>query len=57
MDCLLSVKVVSERLGVKPATVRKYIKDKRMRCSHKVGNLLRITESDYNDFVESNKRD
>lgn len=49
MDNLLSVKQVAYILKVHPLTVRRYIKDERLRAVKSGGNV-RIRESDLNEF-------
>lgn len=45
-----NVEQVSEKLGVTIATVRKYIKDGRIKAV-KVGTKYIISENNYNDFI------
>jgi len=49
MNNLLSVKQVAFILHVHPLTVRRYIRDKRLRAV-KVGGNIRINENDLQDF-------
>ena len=49
MDTLLSVKQVAYILKVHPLTVRRYIKDERLRAVKSGGNV-RIKESDLAEF-------
>jgi len=49
MDNLLSVKQVAYILKVHPLTVRRYIKDERLKAVKSGGNV-RIKESDLNEF-------
>ena len=49
MDNLLSVKQVAYILKVHPLTVRRYIKEERLKAIKSGGNV-RIKESDLNEF-------
>ena len=49
MDNLLSVKQVAYILKVHPLTVRRYIKEERLRAIKSGGNI-RIKESDLSEF-------
>ena len=49
MDNLLSVKQVAYILKVHPLTIRRYIKEERLKAVKSGGNV-RIKESDLNEF-------
>lgn len=49
MDNLLSVKQVAYILKIHPLTVRRYIKEERLKAVKSGGNI-RIKESDLNEF-------
>lgn len=49
-----NVEQVSEKLGVTIATVRKYIKDGRIKAV-KVGTKYIISENNYNNFINGTR--
>jgi excisionase family DNA binding protein len=53
-DRLLTVAEVAERLRVHPITVRRHIKDGRLRAV-RVGRAVRVRESDLEAFLSSTK--
>ena len=54
MDKLLSVEEAAKILGVNEQTVRRWVREGRIKAS-KVGRLIRIKEEDLNTFLEGNR--
>lgn len=52
MDTLYTPKQVAEKLSLAPFTIRKYIKDGKLKA-FKIGNRLRITEKELKRFTET----
>ena len=50
---MLTVAQVAERLCVEHKTVRALLKARKLRAV-RLGRVLRIRESDYEDFIEKN---
>jgi len=46
-----SVKDISKKLGLTPLTVRKYIRNKRLKAK-KLGNAYVISEQNFLEFLE-----
>ena len=51
---LLTVNETAERLGVKPATIRSWILQRKNLEVVKVGRLVRITEESVQRFIDDN---
>jgi excisionase family DNA binding protein len=47
---------VAERLSVSPLTVRKWLRSGKLK-GMKVGRIWRITEKDFQDFIDKAKND
>jgi excisionase family DNA binding protein len=47
---------IAERMYVAPRTVSRWIRDKKLR-SHKPGRIVRISESDFVDFLNRHRDD
>lgn len=54
MQNLLTVKQVAERLQLKPATIRMYLRTGKIQ-SMKVGTVYRISETELQTFLENQK--
>ena len=52
MTAYYSPKEVAEKLGVKPATVRNYIKDDLMSHTRLGGKIIRISDEDLDNFLK-----
>jgi len=50
-----SVKDISKKLGLSTLTVRKYIRNKRLKAK-KLGNAYVISEQNFLDFLEQLKK-
>lgn len=50
-----SVKDISKKLGLTPLTVRKYIRNKRLKAK-KLGNAYVISEQNFLEFLEQLKK-
>lgn len=52
MDNYISIEDAAEYLGVKPSTIRTWIKTKKMPA-HKVGKLWKFKKSELDEWVNS----
>ena len=50
MDSLYTPKQIASLLNLKPTTIRKYIKDGKLKAKKINNHGLRIDENDFNDF-------
>jgi len=51
-----STEEVSEQYNIKPATIRKWIREGKLRAV-KLGHLWRIREDDLNEFIKQDKKE
>lgn len=56
MQNLLTVKQVAERLQLKPATIRMYLRTGKIQ-SMKVGTVYRVSETDLMKFITEQKKE
>ena len=52
MDNYISIEDAAEYLGVKPSTIRTWIKTKKMPA-HKVGKLWKFKKSELDEWIDS----
>ncbi len=50
----ISIEETANYLGIKVATIRKWIKDKKIPC-HKIGKLWKFKKSELDTWVKSGK--
>lgn len=50
MDAFLTPNQIASKLNLKPNTIRKYIKDGKLKARKVNGHCLRISEEDYKQF-------
>lgn len=56
MGRLLTLKEVSEILGVAKITLRRWDNDGKLKALRTIGNAIRYSEDDINNFIENMKQ-
>jgi excisionase family DNA binding protein len=54
-DNWISIEEAAEYLGVKPVTIRNWIKKKSNIPAHKIGKLWKFKRSELDDWIKSGK--
>lgn len=54
-DCYIGLDEAATYLGVKPVTLRKWIKTRKDLPAHQIGKLWKFKKSDLDDWVQSGK--